>query len=96
MPVPDSRLTPQQQRDRDVRREALAKALIAAREAAGLNQSELARESGISRSAIIRLERGEASISSDRLWDLARVLDTKPSALLAAAEADDSASRTLE
>lgn len=79
-----------------MRRQALAKAIIAAREKVGLNQSQLAQASGLSRSAIARLEKGEASVSSDRLWDLARALGTTPSAIYAAAEADDNASRTLE
>lgn len=79
-----------------MRRAALAKALIAAREQAGLNQSELAATSGLSRSAIVRLERGDASISSDRLWDLARALGTTPSAIYAAAEADEAAAQTLD
>lgn len=79
-----------------MRRSALAKALIEARERAGLNQSELATASGLSRSAIVRLERGDASISSDRLWDLAKALGVRPSQIYAAAEADDAAARTLD
>lgn len=78
-----------------MRRSALAKAIREAREKAGLNQSELVTKSGLSRSAIVRLERGDASISSDRLWDLARALGTTPSALYAAAEADEAAADTL-
>ncbi|GAC80860.1 helix-turn-helix domain-containing protein [Gordonia malaquae] len=96
MPAPDDRLTPRQRRDRVVRREALAAALVAAREQAGLNQSQLAQASGLSRSAVVRLEKGDASISSDRLWDLARALGTKPSALYPAAEANEAAGRTLD
>lgn len=79
-----------------MRRDALAKALVEARQRAGLTQVELAAASGLSRSAIARLEAGDASISSDRLWDLAKALGTKPSALLAAAEADDDAAKTLD
>lgn len=79
-----------------MRREALAKALVDARQRVGLTQIQLATASGLSRSAIARLEAGEASISSDRLWDLARALGTRPSALLAAAEADDAAAETLD
>jgi len=96
VPAPDDRLTPRQRRDRVVRREALAAALVAAREQAGLNQSQLAQASGLSRSAVVRLEKGDASISSDRLWDLARALGTKPSALYPAAEANEAAGRTLD
>lgn len=96
MPVPDAHLTPQQRRVRAVRRDALARVLVEAREKAGLNQTELARASGLSRSAIVRLEKGEASISSDRIWDLAKALGLRPSAIYAAAEADQAAADTLE
>lgn len=79
-----------------MRREALAKALIAARERSGLNQSQLAQASGLSRSAVVRLEKGDASISSDRLWDLAKALGLRPSQIYAAAEADEAAAQTLD
>lgn len=96
MPVPDAHLTPQQRRVRAVRRDALARVLVEAREKAGLNQTELARASGLSRSAIVRLEKGEASISSDRIWDLAKALGLRPSAIYAAAESDQAVADTLE
>lgn len=96
MPVPDDALTPEQLVVRRVRRDALAQALVAARQRAGLTQERLAETSGLSRSAIARLEAGEASISSDRLWDLAKALGTTPSAIYAAAEADRAAAETLE
>nr|WP_270484840.1 helix-turn-helix transcriptional regulator [Gordonia jacobaea] len=96
MPVPDDALTPEQLVVRRVRRDALAKALVAARQRAGLTQERLAETSGLSRSAIARLEAGEASISSDRIWDLAKALGTRPSSLYAAAEADRAAAETLE
>lgn len=79
-----------------MRRDALAKALVAARQRSGLTQERLAETSGLSRSAIARLEAGEASISSDRLWDLAKALGTRPSELYAAAESDQAAAETLE
>lgn len=96
MPVPDDALSLHQRWERDVRRAALARAIVAAREQAGMTQVQLAAASGISRSAIVRLEKAEASISSDRLWSLAKALGTKPSALLAAAEADEDAAETLD
>lgn len=61
-----------------------------------MTQTELAERAGLSRSVIARLETGAASISSDRLWVLAAALGTKPSRLLAAAEADGEAAATLE
>ena len=96
MPAPDDRLDEAQLRVRRVRRQALAKALVTARHTAGLTQGQLAERSGLSRSAIARAEAGEASLSSDRFWDLARALGIKPSALWLAAEADDDAAATLD
>ena len=78
-----------------MRRRALAQALLDARHAAGLTQHELAERSGLSRSAIARVEAGEASLSSDRFWDLAKALGIRPSTLWLAAEADEAAAETL-
>ncbi|GAA2375736.1 helix-turn-helix transcriptional regulator [Gordonia cholesterolivorans] len=96
MPATDAHLTPEQRRRRTVRREALAAALVKARQAAGLTQTELAEAADMSRSAVARLEAGTASIGSDRLWDLAIALGMRPSALFAAAEADAEARDTLD
>ncbi|UAK37185.1 helix-turn-helix domain-containing protein [Gordonia bronchialis] len=96
MPAPDDRLDEAQLRVRRVRRQALAKALVTARHKAGLTQGQLAERSGLSRSAIARAEAGEASLSSDRFWDLAKALGIRPSALWLAAEADDAAAATLD
>lgn len=96
MPTTDARLTQQQLRVRGVRREALAAALVTARQEAGLTQTELAEAAGMSRSAIARLEAGAASIGSDRLWDLAVALGIRPSELFRIAEGDDAAAGTLD
>lgn len=95
MPAPDARLSQQELRDRVVRRAALARALMEARLKAGLTQQELADRSGVSRSAIVRLEAGAVSVSSDRVWSIAKALNVRPSALWAAAEADEAAAATL-
>lgn len=96
MPVADTRLTPQQRRDRGVRRTALAAVLKAARLELGWTQAQLAERSGVSRHAIMRLEAGTATLSIDGLWALAKALRTTPSALLALAEADPEAAETLK
>lgn len=96
MPVADNFLSEQQLADRAVRRHALARALAQARHHAGLTQESLAEASGISRPTIARLESGTASLSSDRLWDWAKACRTTPSAILAVAEADAAAAKTLE
>ncbi len=96
MPATDKHLSQQQLRVRGVRRQALADALVAARQAAGLTQTELAEAAGMSRSAVARLEAGTASIGSDRLWDLAVALKIRPSELFRIAEGDDAAAGTLD
>ncbi|KHJ71274.1 MULTISPECIES: helix-turn-helix domain-containing protein [Mycobacteriales] len=93
-PKPDS-LTPHQRWVRDVRRQALAAALIAAREQQGLTRAELAERARIDRTMLYRVETGRTSLSVDLLWDVCRALGITPSALLAAAEADDAAAQTL-
>jgi len=53
--------------------------LIQARKALGLNQSELARRTGITRSAISQLERDERRrLSMDNLFKVAKVLQVNP------------------
>lgn len=44
----------------------------------------------------MRLEAGSGSMNLDRLWSLARAYGTTPSAILAAAEADEAAAETLK
>lgn len=89
MPVSDERFTTAHLKVRAVRRRALGDAIAEARAAAGLTQDELAERTGVSRPTISRLERGAASISSDRLWDLAFALDTTPAALYETAQSVD-------
>ncbi|MGB6244656.1 helix-turn-helix domain-containing protein [Gordonia sp. (in: high G+C Gram-positive bacteria)] len=96
MPAPEDRLQPPQRLRRAVRRQALAAALTRARHAADMTQTELATAAGMSRSAIARLESGDASIASDRLWDIAVALGMRPSALFLLAEADEAAAETLD
>lgn len=78
-----------------MRRQALAEALVAARTAADMTQTELAEAAGLSRSAIARLEAGDAGIASDRLWDICVALGMRPSAFFRLAEADTDAAGTL-
>lgn len=69
-----------------MRREAVGEAIREARLAAGMTQEQLAQTSRVSRSAIARLELGEASTQIDRLWDIAAALGTEPDQILAAAQ----------
>ncbi|GAB03888.1 helix-turn-helix domain-containing protein [Gordonia amarae] len=96
MPAPAHRLTSQQVRVRAVRREALGTAIREARKAKGLTQAQVAEAAGLARSTVIEVERGQKSLSSDALWNLAVALDTPLSAIIAAAEADPGLKATLK
>lgn len=67
--------------------EALCKALIEARKAAGLTQSELASRLRCHQSFVARVESGERRIDVVELIVLARALSVPSSALLDVAEA---------
>lgn len=88
VPVPEASLSPAQRRVRKLRRNAVGDAIREARTAAGITQAVLAELSGVSRPAIARIETGTTSVQIDRLWELAAALQTTPSAILAAAEAN--------
>lgn len=96
MPVPEDRVSDAQREVRTVRRRAVGRAIATARTERGLTQTELAEAAGISRSSIARLEAGDHGASVDVLFNIAVALGTKPSALLAAAEADDATAATLK
>lgn len=51
--------------------------------ARGLSQEELAHKSGMDRSYMGRIERGEQALSIDKIWHVADALDTDPSRLFA-------------
>ncbi len=86
MPVPEASLTPQQRRERKMRRDAVGAAIRRARESADMTQDELAEASGLSRPSIARIELGTSGVQLDRLFELAEAMSTTPSALLADAE----------
>jgi len=87
VPAPSAHLSPYARHVRRMRRLALGQALSDARYAAGMTQTELAEASGVSRPTISRLEQGDSSISSDRIWDLAFAVGVEPAELFVAASA---------
>lgn len=93
--MPEDRVSDAQRKVRTVRRRAVGSAIAAARNERGLTQTQLADAAGISRSSIARLEAGDHGASVDMLFNLAVALGTKPSILLAAAEADRDTAATL-
>ena len=68
---------------------AFGRAVREQRDAAGISQEELAYRSGMHRTYIGGIERGERNLSYTNLLRLARALGVRPSELLARAEALD-------
>ena len=65
---------------------ALARVVQARRELLGFSQEEVARRAGLHRTYISDIERGARNLSVRSLSRLAEALETKPSALVHAAE----------
>jgi transcriptional regulator with XRE-family HTH domain len=60
---------------------AFGEAIVAVRKQADLSQEELANASQIDRSYVGRIERGEQSVSFDKILDLCGALGIEPVAL---------------
>jgi transcriptional regulator with XRE-family HTH domain len=65
---------------------AFGRAVREQRDAAGISQEELAHRSGMHRTYIGGIERGERNLSYTNLLRLARALGVRPSVLLSRAE----------
>lgn len=63
-------------------REALANNVREARRRKGLAQEALAHESGIARSYVSTVERGQANLTLDHLVRLAEILEVEPGELV--------------
>jgi transcriptional regulator with XRE-family HTH domain len=68
---------------------ALAANLVAARQAAGISQRELAAKSGLARTYLRRIEAGEANVGLGVLMILARVVNVSASDLIQLAELNE-------
>lgn len=53
-----------------------------ARRQAGISQMQLARMIGVDQSAVSRIERGERSVTVERLVAISRVLGVEPAVLI--------------
>jgi transcriptional regulator with XRE-family HTH domain len=67
---------------------ALGRAIRQARARRGISQEELASRSGLHRTYVGGIERGERNPSFTNIVRIAEALDERPSQLLAAAERD--------
>lgn len=62
--------------------DTLGQCIRHARKTAGLSQEHLALKAKVDRSYMGRIERGEANITVEMLYQIARVLDVPPHTLL--------------
>lgn len=72
---------------RDTHRMVFGERVRELRQAAGMSQEGLADASGLHRTYISSLERGQRNVSLDNIHALARALGVSPSALLETSEA---------
>lgn len=77
-------------------RKLFGDAIRRTRLARGLSQEELAHKSGMDRSYMGRIERGEQALSIDKIWHVADALDTDPSRLFAISLEIDAMERERE
>lgn len=63
------------------RRRQFGSAVAQARRSRGISQERLALMAGIDRSYMGRIERGEQSVSLDKIWEIADVLQISPADL---------------
>ena len=63
------------------RRRAFGRRVASLRHERGLSQERLALDAGLDRSYMGRIERGEVSVSLDRIWGIADALGVKPAEL---------------
>lgn len=68
------------------RRKAFGKAIQQQRKRVGLSQEKLALAADVDRSYMGRIERGEQSVSFDKIWSICDELEIAPSALFESAE----------
>ncbi|WP_195215059.1 helix-turn-helix domain-containing protein [Bifidobacterium breve] len=68
------------------RRRTFGDAIRDARKSQHVSQEHLAELAGIDRAYMGRIERGEQSVSLDKIWSICDALETTPSRLFSAAE----------
>ena len=60
------------------RRKRFGRRIVQLRKECGLSQEGLALRAGLDRSYMGRIERGEQSVSLDKIWEIADALGTTP------------------
>ena len=74
---------------------AFGRAIVAARKRIGVSQEQLANEAQIDRSYMGRIERGEQSVSFDKILDVSRALGIAPAVLFESMTEQDEPSSAL-
>ncbi|WP_311201553.1 helix-turn-helix domain-containing protein [Dietzia cinnamea] len=86
MPISDRHFTSSELRERDIVRRAIGTVVRRLRRAAGLSQIEVAGRANMSERELRRIEKGVGGTPLDRLWALARALDSTPADIVLEAQ----------
>lgn len=86
VPISDHRFSPGELREREVVRQAIGAVVRRLRKVAGLSQIEVADRANMSERELRRIEKGVGGTPMDRLWPLARALNSTPAAIVLEAQ----------
>lgn len=86
VPIPDHRFSPTELRERDIVRRAIGTVVSRLRKGVGLTQIEAAGRANMSERELRRIEKGVGGTPLDRLWPLARALESTPAAIVLEAQ----------
>lgn len=86
VPISDHRFSPTELRERDIVRRAIGTVVSQLRKGVGLTQIETAERANMSERELRRIEKGVGGTPLDRLWPLARALQSTPAAIVLEAQ----------
>lgn len=86
VPISDHRFSPTELREREIVRRAIGTVVSRLRKEVGLTQIEAADRANMSERELRRIEKGVGGTPVDRLWPLARALQSTPAAIVLEAQ----------
>lgn len=86
VPIADDRFSPTELQERTRVRQAIGQVVRGLREARRMSQADVAAAANISERELRRIEGGHGGMQLDRLWPLARALETTPAEIVYAAQ----------
>lgn len=86
VPISDHKFSPMELREREVVRRAIGTVVARLRKAAALSQVEVAEQANMSERELRRIEKGVGGTPLDRLWPLARAINSTPEEIVLEAQ----------